>query len=188
MKILTVGFLVFICWASLSSYIYVCKMNGWCNVGTAVLTSVAMPNDASAVDLGSNAVSDSSLQALDDSMKDVTAAIPELLFVRFEFDISTFQPDLYLHDFYDASTAYMGQNSESVLIITGHTDAIGSDAYNQSLGYRRAQSVLNYFESRGVAAARIKIDSKGEKEPIETNRTGEGRAINRRASVLIENQ
>jgi OOP family OmpA-OmpF porin len=70
-------------------------------------------------------------------------------------------------------------------LITGYTDDKGSDIYNQALGYRRAQSVQDYFKSKGVTAEKITLDSKGEKEPAENNSTDVGRSKNRRASISI---
>jgi OOP family OmpA-OmpF porin len=73
-----------------------------------------------------------------------------------------------------------------MLSITGHTDAIGSDEYNQALGYRRAKSVQHYFESKGIPANKIIIESKGEKEPADNNSSVTGRANNRRTIITIK--
>jgi OOP family OmpA-OmpF porin len=64
--------------------------------------------------------------------------------------------------------------------IEGHTDATGPDAYNQGLSQRRAQSVLNYLVGRGVARGRLQAAGLGEGEPVASNATREGRALNRR--------
>jgi OOP family OmpA-OmpF porin len=74
-----------------------------------------------------------------------------------------------------------------MLSITGYTDAIGSNDYNQALGYRRAQRMLHYFESNGVPPPKITIESYGEKEPAADNNTIEGRAKNRRTVITIKN-
>ncbi len=73
----------------------------------------------------------------------------------------------------------------SNLMIVGNTDAIGSDAYNQNLSERRAESAARYLESRGVSASRISTAGVGEREPIATNATDEGRQQNRRVEVAI---
>jgi len=70
------------------------------------------------------------------------------------------------------------------LMIVGHTDAIGSDEYNQDLSIRRAESASRYLESAGVRT-RIQTRGRGESEPIATNATEEGRAQNRRVEVAI---
>ena len=64
--------------------------------------------------------------------------------------------------------------------VIGHTDSSGSDAYNQKLSERRAQSVATYLEGKGIAEGRLKISGAGESEPIADNTTKEGRAQNRR--------
>lgn len=174
MKILTIGFLVFVCWASLSTYLYVCKIKGLCNEKENVLISTVKVNGAYTADSLQNTLA-------------AEPAMPEKLLIYFAFDKSAFVSDSDESGFYDASITYMYHNSEAGLLITGHTDSKGSDEYNQALGYRRAQSVSDYFESKGIPAGKITIDSKGEKEPAENNSTDAGRAKNRRASVTIKN-
>ena len=64
--------------------------------------------------------------------------------------------------------------------VVGHTDSSGTDAYNQKLSERRAQSVATYLEGKGIAVGRLKASGAGESEPIADNKTKEGRAQNRR--------
>jgi OmpA-OmpF porin, OOP family len=64
--------------------------------------------------------------------------------------------------------------------IVGHTDNVGSDAFNQALSERRAKAVAAYLESKGIAAGRILPSGAGESQPIGDNATAEGRAQNRR--------
>ncbi len=71
------------------------------------------------------------------------------------------------------------------IVITGHTDSIGSAAYNQKLSERRANAVRDYLISRGVNPALITAIGKGESEPIASNKTREGRAMNRRVEIQI---
>jgi OOP family OmpA-OmpF porin len=72
-----------------------------------------------------------------------------------------------------------------VAIAVGHTDSIGSDAYNQKLSIRRAESVKRYLQSKGIEPNRIYTEGKGEKQPIASNKTREGRAKNRRVEVEV---
>jgi OOP family OmpA-OmpF porin len=67
--------------------------------------------------------------------------------------------------------------------IDGHTDSIGSEEYNQSLGQRRANTVKNYFVAHGVRADRINARSYGESRPVASNDTEEGRQTNRRVEL-----
>jgi outer membrane protein OmpA-like peptidoglycan-associated protein len=67
--------------------------------------------------------------------------------------------------------------------IEGHTDWVGSDAYNFRLSQRRAQAVVNWLVAHGVSRARMRAVGKGEREPIATNQTAAGRQLNRRTEV-----
>jgi outer membrane protein OmpA-like peptidoglycan-associated protein len=69
--------------------------------------------------------------------------------------------------------------------ITGHTDGIGSDAYNMKLSQRRAESVANYLVKSGASRQNIKTDWRGKREPIAPNDTDAGRAQNRRVEIVL---
>jgi len=84
----------------------------------------------------------------------------------------------------DLATKVNAINLEVVIAI-GHTDSIGSDAYNQKLSVRRAESVKAYLVSKGVAPNRIYTEGKGEKQPVASNTTKEGRAKNRRVEIEV---
>jgi len=71
------------------------------------------------------------------------------------------------------------------LIVTGHTDSIGSELYNLKLSQRRADAVKRELVAEGISADRIKTKAKGESSPIATNATDEGRAQNRRVEIDI---
>jgi outer membrane protein OmpA-like peptidoglycan-associated protein len=62
---------------------------------------------------------------------------------------------------------------------------VGSDAYNQALSLRRAQAVRDYLVKRGVDAARIRVEGKGESMPVASNATDDGRAQNRRVELKV---
>jgi len=70
------------------------------------------------------------------------------------------------------------------LVITGHTDSIGAEEYNQGLSERRAGAAKEYLVSKGVAPGRLKALGYGETRPIATNATREGRAQNRRVELI----
>lgn len=72
-----------------------------------------------------------------------------------------------------------------VVIATGHTDWTGSDAYNQKLSMRRAQAVKAFLVSKGLPADRVFTEGKGEKQPVASNKTKEGRAQNRRVEIEV---
>ncbi|EHK2924964.1 OmpA family protein, partial [Vibrio parahaemolyticus] len=70
--------------------------------------------------------------------------------------------------------------------IVGYTDASGPEEYNQRLSERRAQSVADYLESKGIDASRLTVIGLGENSPVAANDTAEGRAQNRRVEVLFD--
>ena len=72
-----------------------------------------------------------------------------------------------------------------VVIAVGHTDSIGSDAYNQKLSVRRAEAVKAYLVSKGIAKDRVYTEGKGKKQPVADNKTAEGRAKNRRVEIEV---
>jgi outer membrane protein OmpA-like peptidoglycan-associated protein len=69
--------------------------------------------------------------------------------------------------------------------ISGHTDSKGPDAYNEDLSRRRAKSVYQYLIDNGISEDRLEYEGYGEKQPIDTNDTAEGRANNRRVEFTI---
>jgi outer membrane protein OmpA-like peptidoglycan-associated protein len=70
--------------------------------------------------------------------------------------------------------------------VAGHTDSVGSDAYNQKLSERRARSVMNYLIDRGVPAGKLSIEGFGESKPLGDNATEAGRAKNRRVELTVD--
>ena len=72
-----------------------------------------------------------------------------------------------------------------VIIAVGHTDSVGSDAYNQKLSVRRAEAVKAYLVSKGIEKNRIYTEGKGEKQAVASNVTSEGRAKNRRVEIEV---
>jgi OOP family OmpA-OmpF porin len=72
-----------------------------------------------------------------------------------------------------------------VIIAVGHTDSVGSKAYNQKLSVRRAEAVKAYLVSKGIEANRVHTEGKGETQPVADNKTKEGRAKNRRVEIEV---
>lgn len=76
-------------------------------------------------------------------------------------------------------------NPETKVVISGHTDSTGSVAINQPLSERRAESVVNFLISKGVAKNRMTSVGNGSNQPVASNNTAEGRAQNRRVEIVI---
>ncbi len=72
-----------------------------------------------------------------------------------------------------------------VIIAVGHTDSVGTAEYNQGLSERRASAVKDYLVSKGIEKNRVYTEGKGEKQPIASNSTSEGRAKNRRTEIEV---
>ena len=101
----------------------------------------------------------------------------------FDFDRSNVKPEAA--KILDRLVAFMQENKTSKVTLSGHTDNVGSDAYNQKLSERRVTAVREYVVKKGVDAARISGQGFGESKPIADNKTREGRAKNRRVEIKV---
>jgi OOP family OmpA-OmpF porin len=77
---------------------------------------------------------------------------------------------------------------DATIQVTGYTDSVGSEEYNQDLSMRRAQAAQEYLVSNGVDQNRIEISGMGESNPVASNDTADGRAMNRRVEVVAESK
>ena len=101
----------------------------------------------------------------------------------FDFDKSVLKPQGKAK-LDDLVSKMAGINLE-VIIAVGHTDSVGTDAYNQKLSVRRSEAVKAYLVQKGVEKNRIYTEGKGEKQPVADNKTAEGRAKNRRVEIEV---
>ncbi len=101
--------------------------------------------------------------------------------VHFDFDKWNIRPDAV--PILDHAVDVLRANPEVRIEVQGHTDAYGSHAYNERLSDRRAKSVMDYFIGKGIDPDRLEWSGFGEREPIATNKTDEGRARNRRVEL-----
>ncbi len=107
--------------------------------------------------------------------------------VKFDFDKSVVKEGSYgdiknLADF-------MQQFPQTTTVVEGHTDSVGTDAYNQGLSERRANAVRDVLVNQyGVSGSRVNAVGYGESRPVADNATAEGRAINRRVEAEVEAQ
>ena len=101
----------------------------------------------------------------------------------FDFDKSVLKPEGKAK-LDDLVSRVKGINLE-VIIAVGHTDSVGSDAYNQKLSLKRAEAVKAYLVSKGIEKNRVYTEGKGEKQPVADNKSSAGRAKNRRVEIEV---
>lgn len=85
----------------------------------------------------------------------------------------------------DQFASGLSSDPSTIVRIVGHTDATGSDAINDPLSLRRAESVRTYIADRGISSSRIETAGRGSHEPIASNETADGRARNRRVEIFL---
>jgi len=116
-------------------------------------------------------------------------AAPEVLFefdtrVFFAFDSAALRDSARRE--LDAAAGVLGERDETILIeVAGHTDSIGTEAYNQRLSERRAQAVADYLVGRGIARGRLEVRGYGETRPAVANDSPENRQRNRRVVLSV---
>ena len=102
---------------------------------------------------------------------------------NFDFDKSVVKPgdQAKLADLVDKSKGI----ALEVMVLTGHTDSVGTNAYNQKLSIARAEAVKNFLVGKGVERNRVYTEGKGETSPLADNKSADGRAKNRRVAVEV---
>jgi len=103
----------------------------------------------------------------------------------FDFNKATLKPEgkAAIHDLADKIKAKGAQVVD--INVIGHTDSVGPEEYNQQLSIRRATSVKDFMVSEGIDAGIIDVSGQGELNPVASNSTAEGRALNRRVEIQI---
>jgi outer membrane protein OmpA-like peptidoglycan-associated protein len=104
--------------------------------------------------------------------------------VSFDFDRAEIRPGF--RGSLDKLANVLLKYDRTVVHVIGHTDSVGSDAYNQQLSERRAYAVIDYLASHGVPRNRLRAEGRGEREPRATNATEAGRQLNRRVEIFVK--
>ncbi len=104
--------------------------------------------------------------------------------VSFDFDSAEIKHG-FAHTL-DKIAEVVSKYDKTVVYVVGHTDSVGSEAYNQELSERRARAVADYLVAHGVNPARIHVEGRGEREPRATNATEAGRQLNRRVEIFLK--
>jgi OOP family OmpA-OmpF porin len=170
MRILTTGFVLFVIWCFVSAWLYNDKIIPAMREPIIVQTIPETPTHEA------------------DSLMKLKASMPKNLLIYFEFNGTKFKPDPQTDNSVNEFKAWLEKYPRSVLSVTGHTDLVGTDEYNNKLGLKRAQVVGSYLENQGVNASRMTTDSKGSSEPAADYLTAEGRAKSRRTEISIKMQ
>jgi len=168
MRIFFIGFAVFVLWSFFSVWLYVDKIKPALNEAVALQQVPETHTN------------------LADSVMQLSALRPNDLTIYFEFDDTEFKTDPEMDGRIAEYKTWLDNNPESMLSITGHTDIIGTLEYNKILGLKRAQNIHNYLESKGIEPGRMITESEGEDQPVADQNTEEGRAMNRRAVLIIK--
>ena len=110
-------------------------------------------------------------------------AVIELQGVHFDFDKATLRPEAKV--ILNEAAALLEKHERVVVEVAGHTDSVGTDAYNQGLSERRANAVRDYLVEKGIRASRLTARGYGESRPVASNDTDAGRQENRRVELVV---
>lgn len=170
MRILTTGIVLLAIWCFVSAWIYNDKLI------PAMKKQVTLP-----------VIPEISTREADSLMK-IKASMPKNLLIYFEFNESKFKPDPQTDNAVSEFKAWLEKYPQSMLLVTGHTDLVGTAEFNFKLGLKRAEVVGTYLENQGVKTTRMITGSKGSTEPAADYLTAEERAKNRRTEISIKMQ
>jgi len=168
MRILTIGGVAFIIWAFFSTWLFV----------DVLKPALKKPVETVTVPETTDNVAD--------SLARIYALMPKDFVIWHDFDKARLVPDPLLETSLAGFKDWLDKYPESMLLVTGHTDLVGTPEYNQALGLERANAAGKYLESKGFPASRMIIGSKGEQEPATGYITADDRAKNRRTVISIK--
>ncbi len=103
--------------------------------------------------------------------------------VTFDFGKANLKSQFY--PALDNVASTLAQYNQTIVEVSGHTDSVGSDSANQTLSVQRANSVGNYLIGKGLVRERFEIVGFGETQPVASNDTDAGRALNRRVEIRV---
>jgi len=103
--------------------------------------------------------------------------------ITFGTDEDTIRPDFY--ETLNSVALVLREFDKTQIEVVGHTDSTGSEAHNQDLSQRRASSVTEYLTAQQLNPRRFSVDGMGESQPIASNETESGKALNRRVEIQI---
>jgi outer membrane protein OmpA-like peptidoglycan-associated protein len=168
MRILTIGVVIFVIWAFFSTWLFV----------DVLKPALKKPVETVAVPVTTNNVAD--------SLARIYALMPKDLVIWHDFDKARLIPDPQMETSLAEFKNWLDKYPESMLLVTGYTDLVGTPEYNKALGLERAQAAQQFLETKGFPASKMIVSSKGEEEPIAGYITADERAKNRRTVISIK--
>ncbi len=180
MKAILTGSIVFVIWSSISTYYYVCNIEGLCfdDQPQTSMTIVSVPEEPKEVAV----ISDS--DPLTEPEPEISS--PGFFTVHYQYNHQEYIIDEDFDNYIRQVQSFVEQSPDSKVRITGYTDSIGPEEFNYQLGLHRANYVKEVLMKNGVSKNNIVVLSKGESSPLEANNTKPGRAKNRRSEIEIE--
>jgi outer membrane protein OmpA-like peptidoglycan-associated protein len=168
MRILITGSVVFVIWAFFCTWLFVDVLRPALKKPvTEVTVPVTTDNVA-------------------DSLAKIYALMPKDLVIWHDFDKARLIPDPQMEASLAEFKNWLDKYPESMVLVTGHADLVGTPEYNQALGLERAQAAQKFLESKGFPVSRMMVSSKGEEEPVAGYITSDARAKNRRTVISIK--
>jgi outer membrane protein OmpA-like peptidoglycan-associated protein len=168
MKILTIGSVIFVIWAFFSTWLFVDVLKPALKKTVPVVTVPEATNNVA------------------DSLAKIYALMPKDLVIWHDFDKARLIADPQMEARLAEFKSWLDKYPESMLLVTGHTDLVGTPEYNQALGLERARAAQKFLETKGFPASRMIVASKGEEEPAAGYITADERAKNRRTVISIK--
>ena len=168
MRILTIGAVIFVIWAFFSTWLFV----------DVLKPALKKPVETVAVPVTTNNVAD--------SLAKIYALMPKDLVIWHDFDKARLIPVPLMETSLAEFKNWLDKYPESILLVTGYTDLVGTPEYNKALGLERAQAAQQFLETKGFPASRMIVSSKGEEEPAAGYITAEARAKNSRTVISIK--
>ena len=114
--------------------------------------------------------------------------VVEKITLHFHFEYNSVDLDDETEDFLGGLSTTLNEDKKLKVKITGHTDNIGPEKFNQRLSIKRAEAIRSFLLKKGIESNRLEADGKGLTEPLNNNETEEDRAKNRRVEILLYHQ
>jgi len=106
---------------------------------------------------------------------------------RIQFEFGSYKLLGSSFDELDALALYLVKHPQVSVVLSGHTDDVGSDRYNQRLSLQRAENVARYLKLQGIPDSRIRAEGHGKAQPLVAEDSEDARAMNRRVEIRFIN-